>query len=462
MLGILIIILAVLAAVVVLAVGLLYLGQEREREREAHQRAVQAQGKNLRDAFLLELRKKGPGKAHFYALAEAMQVPHEVARRAAEEFYGQFCSRFLEDGKVTEAERRQLDTLRRVLELPDSITESIESRTRDERYRREVKVVLADGKVSEEEAAELAQLRADLGLSRQDALTASRESSRDGYLALFREIACDGRITPEELEELRRCRVGLGLSADEANAIIRADALKLYRRWFCNIMQDGQVTEEEERALAWLRDEFHLQPTDVRRYESELEELKRLAAYREGNLPSVRTGKLLEGGEICHWDGRCTFEWRTATQRKEAFGDLVITSERLVFSSATRSFHLAPSKILDVRLFGDGLEIATSVSRGAGAYLVERPREVEAILVGVVRRHKYQLSANYSSSRSRHIPDAVRRQVWQRDGGRCVRCQADDYLEFDHIIPFSRGGANTVANVQVLCRRCNSLKRDRI
>lgn len=63
---------------------------------------------------------------------------------------------------------------------------------------------------------------------------------------------------------------------------------------------------------------------------------------------------------------------------------------------------------------------------------------------------------------SRYIPVEVRRQVWARDGGRCVECGSDQYLEFDHIIPHSKGGANTVGNVQLLCRTCNLAKGDRI
>lgn len=63
----------------------------------------------------------------------------------------------------------------------------------------------------------------------------------------------------------------------------------------------------------------------------------------------------------------------------------------------------------------------------------------------------------------RLIPSAVKVLVWQRDGGRCVRCGATDNLHFDHIIPYSKGGTSLSAeNVQLLCARHNLAKSARI
>lgn len=44
-------------------------------------------------------------------------------------------------------------------------------------------------------------------------------------------------------------------------------------------------------------------------------------------------------------------------------------------------------------------------------------------------------------------------------GYRCLACGSTDAkLCIDHVIPLSRGGANSIANVQPLCRSCNSKK----
>ena len=63
--------------------------------------------------------------------------------------------------------------------------------------------------------------------------------------------------------------------------------------------------------------------------------------------------------------------------------------------------------------------------------------------------------------RSRHVPMAIRRAVYERDGARCAyvgsdgrRCGAQD-VELDHVHPYARGGRHTVAGLRLLCRRHN-------
>jgi Holliday junction DNA helicase RuvB len=56
------------------------------------------------------------------------------------------------------------------------------------------------------------------------------------------------------------------------------------------------------------------------------------------------------------------------------------------------------------------------------------------------------------------IPDEVKKFVWQRDQGRCVKCGSRELLEYDHIIPLAKAGSNTARNLQLLCEGCNRQK----
>jgi 5-methylcytosine-specific restriction endonuclease McrA len=67
-------------------------------------------------------------------------------------------------------------------------------------------------------------------------------------------------------------------------------------------------------------------------------------------------------------------------------------------------------------------------------------------------------TARRTQSGSRHIPAAVRRQVWQRDAGQCAfvgpagRCTERGFLEFHHVRPYADGGATVVENLELRCR----------
>jgi 5-methylcytosine-specific restriction endonuclease McrA len=49
----------------------------------------------------------------------------------------------------------------------------------------------------------------------------------------------------------------------------------------------------------------------------------------------------------------------------------------------------------------------------------------------------------------------------ERYKNRCAMCRSTKRLTRDHIIPISLGGDDSIENIQPLCLRCNSSKRNR-
>jgi hypothetical protein len=71
-------------------------------------------------------------------------------------------------------------------------------------------------------------------------------------------------------------------------------------------------------------------------------------------------------------------------------------------------------------------------------------------------------------ARRRPIPAAVRRAVWERDGGACTFqgaegrvCGSRIRLEYDHVEPVVRGGIATLENLRLRCRVHNRLEAER-
>jgi HNH endonuclease len=81
-----------------------------------------------------------------------------------------------------------------------------------------------------------------------------------------------------------------------------------------------------------------------------------------------------------------------------------------------------------------------------------------AILIAAVWRPRKPRAATARQA----IPERVRHEVWRRDRGSCVECGSRARLEFDHIIPVSRGGSNTARNIELRCEPCNRRKGARI
>jgi Restriction endonuclease len=209
--------------------------------------------------------------------------------------------------------------------------------------------------------------------------------------------------------------------------------------------------------------------------------LRSLSEIRYGNLPILRTSIHLDSDEHAHFEISATYIKPNKTP-KPLKGRLIGTNKKCYFLG-DQSHTLDWNNVSEVRqqainlyipapkssnrpgqsLRMSGIHLLVSKGSGGGDYGVQDPLYTKTIIDTSVRLWKRQLVLYKENKTSGSIPDHVKAAVFQRDHGRCVQCGYEgEYIEYDHIIPRSKGGPNTVENIQLLCRKCNLAKSDRI
>tara|TARA_A100001015_G_C14964491_1_gene702327 strand:- start:31 stop:1656 length:1626 start_codon:yes stop_codon:yes gene_type:complete len=141
-------------------------------------------------------------------------------------------------------------------------------------------------------------------------------------------------------------------------------------------------------------------------------------------------------------------------------GTLALTNKHLYFSSTNKNFRIRLDRIVTVTPYEDGIGIQKDG--------VSSKPMIFSNIDGWFYYNFIQNSDNIveslskSETRLRKISQTVKDRVWNRDQGKCVECGSNEKLEFDHIIPFSKGGSNTYRNIQLLCEACNRSKSNQI
>ncbi len=306
-----------------------------------------------------------------------------------------------------------------------------------------------------------------VGFNRQTGRCSACETQVRAIFTRFRQAflaACaDGLITPDEWGHLAGMIAQENLQLDEALAFVRGDALAFLERSLTIAYADGMITADEARDIQRLQKTLHIPDAMADPIIGRASHLRRVSAIREGKLPTTQPSVHLDTDEICHLETTATYRKVMAKAVVPVAGRLIATSKQLHFVSPDGGWVIKFKSIMRVEQEVTGVYLELSTKRGNGKYVVPDPLFTEAMITTLVRIDRRQvLTVSDEEAASRHIPHPVKIAVWQRDQGKCVQCSATSYLEYDHIIPHSKGGANTVGNVQLLCRKCNLAKSNLI
>lgn len=217
---------------------------------------------------------------------------------------------------------------------------------------------------------------------------------------------------------------------------------------------------------------------------SRLQYLRNLTEIRYGNVPRIATSIHLDSDEYAHFEWRVIY-FKPNKNIKQVPGRLIGTNKKCYFISDTgadsanidwnnvgevseRSVRLTNTVRQNGKTYTtyqdvQTLHISVSKGSGGGGYSVPDILYGQIIINTLVRMWKRQLVVWAENKTHGAVPEHVQVQVRQRDRNRCVQCGYEGpYLEFDHIIPRSKSGPNTVENIQLLCRMCNLKKGDKL
>lgn len=379
--------------------------------------------------------------------------------QASEKVYKKFVLKVLNDYQITDKERVALDFLKEKIDISVEISKKIELNAKKEIYHKELEKALADGLVIEKESLNLQLIRKKLKITDEEALQETRNTVLAGYRVLFCKFAKDGMITESDFGELNNYAVATGLSISQAAQSIKKEAIALYGRITTMVCQNEIINKDEIEILNSLESVLKLSKHDISDYKEQLKASINFSEIRKGNLPRISIDYILGSDEICHFFDSCVFKYTTSADNSyEIHGELIVTNKRIIFDSRQKNFEFKPNKIIGITFNTNSVYLKCSTNSGQGEYKTKKAKILAEILKLLATKFSMELNTNLNQERSRHVPDHVKASVWQRDGGICVKCGSDVYLEFDHIIPFSKGGANTENNIQLLCRKCNISK----
>ncbi|TWU29881.1 HNH endonuclease [Bythopirellula polymerisocia] len=383
--------------------------------------------------------------------------------------YEKYLARAWADGRMEASEKEILNWVAKCLELPKSMLKKANLEAARPRFAEALAIAMDDCVISSEEESHLHWIAKTAGYSLHEFMMEFFRTEGEQFLnGVFAASIEAEQSAIDSLDELIATAAKLGLPQEIVLKTIQPQAVRYIEHTLADAKQDEILGLEEEQLLNQLLKRFVL-PKEVKSYiSSELQEFHLLSELKRGKLPSLKqpSGVSLKAGELVHFHDGATWErlrlLKSGPSTDVHKGFLTISDSRMLFSSSTRSESFSYGSIVSYDLPGSVIKLQLR-GRPMQRFVIQNGSKSPSAIFECALRMANQLLTNQDEKRrTRHIPRDIRQRVWQRYSGHCAECNATEYLEFDHVVPVAKGGSNSDANVQLLCRNCNLKKSDLI
>lgn len=378
-------------------------------------------------------------------------------------------NRAWDDGKITPAEQKALKSYAEQIELPTEATSTIYRETAMQRFAIVFSQAMEDGVLDAHEIASLENVTRSVGMGLQEFVRGYFQNESERFLAgLFTACTEGGVLSDDAWNRLVTTAGQLGFKDDDISRLIQPQAKRFIEHVLVDAKSDGTLSETEDAVLIKLVRSLKMSQDFCEYVESQVASLRTIRRASKGDLSTLPhpPGIALRAGELVFFHKPA--RWRYYKDLKSGpvdamhFGFLTITDYRLLFSSETKSLEARLGRIIGHWGNTGVMSVQIAGKPEAQFSAEENDPVMYAILEAAISLANQTRVAKLNEGPSRHIPREIRQRIWQRYGGQCADCGANQYLEFDHIVPVARGGSNSEANVQLLCRNCNQKKSDRI
>lgn len=279
---------------------------------------------------------------------------------------------------------------------------------------------------------------------------------------LLNDYLSDGILSKEEMNSLESFCKDKKLNLDDCLIQSQYSIERFLHVLLADIVSDNIITEEEEVTINsvchFLKPSYRIQEE----IKETIKRVKLIEKIRIGDIKPISEHNIITKINELVWYLQTNINLiRELKRESKAYkGSFFITSERLIFISHEHPLEIPLKNILNTEVDGSSFFIVGKKS--TYQFKLNESDLLEAYVEQALNKFYRKLNIQQTSTKTRTIPQNVKSSVWLRDEGKCIECNAQEYLEFDHIIPFSKGGSNSINNIQLLCRKCNLSKSDNI